>query len=160
MRVLIVLLALASSALAQPSRSAWASAGAGVTVGGGAALAGASLGVTAPLGAGREVYHVGGSAAAVFADDAELQHVLGLQVGYGYALRGRRGAAALVVGPALMLVEGASARRSGTTFGGFVGLQGLAAVSRRVGFGAEVVGQAGGDLSTLGARLVLAVGRW
>lgn len=160
MRALFFLLAVATSASAQPARSTWASAGVGATVGGGVGLPGASLSVTAPLGSGREVVHVGGSAAAVLVADAAIQRVYDLHVGYGYAVGGRRGVAALAVGPALVGVEGAGARRSGTTFGGFVSVQGLAAVSRRVGLGAEAVGQASGSLSTLSARLVLAVGRF
>ena len=163
MRFLLVLVLVSAGASAQPARlarPAWFSVGGGVGSGTDRLFVGGSMGLTAPVGPGHGVFHVGTTLSGKLALLGPADRVSELHLAYGASVAGRKGVVAFVVGPALASVVRADERdvRSSASLGGYASVQALSTQSRRVAFGVEAYAHVSPDLSTVGGRVVLAIG--
>lgn len=168
MRLLVLLLAAASaSASAQPGeRPLFVAAGLGASGRAGASAVprfyAGNLSVTALLSA-RGALAVG----AAYATELDLLGPSDVfyeaHVAYGVLASGRPGVASIVAGPALVLSRRSEEDRERVErvrLGAYVGVQGILKVGGDVGIGTEVFAQLSPGLSTVGARIVVATGRF
>ncbi len=179
MRPLVLLLALAPlCAVAQPATPAAAARPSWFTLGGGLgsgtqdfqgnqiAFGSAAVQVVLPIGTGPLTLQSGVAIADEYRWGTRKQGVMDAHIGLGAS--GRLGPlhVSAGAGPSLartaLLVRGEDTRRIMAHYrpGAYGSVQVLVPLGSAVGFGIEGYGQTNADVSTAGARLVLAIGTW